>query len=152
VAEVWFYHLERQPLEKVLPIMLQRTLDRGGRACVEASSPERVRALDESLWTYDDASFLPHGAVGDGNAADQPVLLTDQPGNPNSATIRFLVDGADPMPALTESSYERVVLLFDGTDDDAVADARRRWTALKAAGHSVTYWQQDQDGRWEKRG
>lgn len=152
MTDVWFYHLDGQPLDKVLPVLLQRTLDRGWRACVEASSAERVRALDESLWTYDEASFLPHGAAADGNAALQPVLLTDQPGNLNGATIRFLVDGADPFAALATSSYERLVLLFDGADDEAVADARRRWSALRTAGHSVTYWQQGSDGRWEKRG
>ena len=110
-----------------------------------------MKALDESLWTYDDASFLPHAAAGDGDAAEQPILLTEQSHNPNGATIRFLVDGADPEAALAESGYERLVLLFDGTDDDAVADARRRWSVLKAAGHSVTYWQQDSEGRWDKQ-
>ena len=152
MADIWFYHLDRQPLDRVLPVLLQRTLDRGGRACVEASGPDRVQALDESLWTYDEASFLPHGTVADGQATEQPILLVDTPDNPNAATIRFLVDNADPFAALAKSAYERVVLLFDGSDDDAVAAARRRWSALKAAGHTVTYWQQDQDGRWDKRG
>ena len=151
MTEIWFYHLERQPLERVLPILLQRTLDRGWRACVEASGPDRLKALDESLWTYDDASFLPHAVAGDCNAAEQPILLTDQSRNLNGATIRFLVDGADPDAALAESEYERLVLLFDGTDDEAVVDARRRWSSLKAAGHSVTYWQQDSEGRWDKQ-
>lgn len=151
MTEIWFYHLEREPLENILPTLLQRSLDRGWRACVEASGPERVKALDESLWTFDEESFLPHGSAEDGSAADQPVLLTDRPHNPNGATIRFLVDGADPFAALIESDYQRLVLLFDGADDDAVADARRKWTALKSAGHAVTYWQQDTEGRWDKR-
>jgi DNA polymerase-3 subunit chi len=151
MAEIWFYHLERQPLDRALPQLLQRSLERGWRACVEATSPERVAALDESLWTYDEASFLPHGVAGEGDAADQPVLLTDRAHNPNGATIRFLVDGADPVAALQASEYERIVLLFDGQDDDAVAAARVRWSALKAAGHRLTYWQQDSDGRWDKR-
>ena len=151
MSEVWFYHLERQPLDVVLPILLQRTLDRGWRACVEATSPERVKALDELLWTFDEASFLPHGAAGDGSAADQPILLTHETHNLNGATIRFLVDGADPVAALAGGAYERLVLLFDGGDDDAVNEARRRWSVLKAAGHGVTYWQQDPDGRWDKR-
>lgn len=152
MTDVWFYHLERQPLDKVLPVLLQRALARGWRACVQAGGPERVRALDETLWTYDEASFLPHAAEGDGVATEQPILLTDGSGNPNGATIRILVDGADPFAALAQSSYERLVLLFDGNDDEALGDARRRWSALKAAGHQLTYWQQDQDGRWEKRG
>ena len=53
---------------------------------------------------------------------EQPVLLTSGDDNPNSAQVRFLVDGA-PFPADT-AAYERVVLLFDGDDPDAVAAAR----------------------------
>ncbi len=143
MTDVWFYHLERQPLDHVLSILLQRTLDRGWRACVEASSAERVAALDEALWTYDDASFLPHGVAGEGNAAEQPILLTDRPHNPNGATIRFLVDGADPLAALAGKRIRTRPAPVRWADDEAVADARRRWSALKAAGHSVTYWQQD---------
>ena len=55
------------------------------------------------------------------------------------------------LPCIEGQGYERAVLLFDGADEDAVQDARRQWTSLKAAGHAVTYWQQSEDGRWEKR-
>ena len=151
MTEIWFYHLEYQPLDKVLPVLLQRSLERGWRVCVETTGPERVKALDDALWTYDDASFLPHGVASDGNAARQPILLTETSDNLNGAVIRFLVDAADPVTALEKSDYQRLVLLFDGRDDEAVRAARHHWTVLKKAGHAVTYWQQDQDGRWDKR-
>jgi DNA polymerase-3 subunit chi len=32
-----------------------------------------------------------------------------------------------------------------------VAHARERWKAEKAAGHAVTYWQQNSRGGWEKK-
>ena len=151
MTEVWFYHLETQSLDAVLPVILQRSLDRGWRVAVQASSTERLQALDTVLWTYDDASFLPHAVMGDGNAALQPVLLTDGDGNPNGAALRIFVDRAPVASALEGQAYERAVLMFDGRDDEAVDDARRQWSALKAGGHVVTYWQQSDDGRWEKR-
>ena len=46
---------------------------------------------------------------------------------------------------------ERIVLLFDGEDDDAVATARARWGEAKAQGFDVTYWQTDENGRWVKK-
>jgi DNA polymerase III subunit chi len=151
VTEVWFYHLEAQPLDAVLPTLLQRSLERGWRAAVQATSSERLAALDTALWVYDEASFLPHGIKGDGHAAQQPVLLTDDDENPNGAAIRFFVDRAAVAPALRDRGYQRAVLLFDGGDDEALADARTQWAALKAMGYPVTYWQQRDDGRWEKR-
>lgn len=151
MTEVWFYHLEIQPLDAVLPILLQRSLDRGWRVAVQASSVERLQALDTVLWTFDESSFLPHAVKHDGNAALQPILLTDDDENPNGAAVRIFVDRAAVVPALAGQSYERALLMFDGRDDEAVADARRQWSALKAAGHAVTYWQQSDDGRWEKK-
>jgi DNA polymerase-3 subunit chi len=148
MTEVLFYHLEHQPLERVLPSLVERTLARGWRAVVQAGSEERVEALDTLLWTYAEESFLPHGTKRDGNAAEQPVWLTTEDTNPNGATVRFLVDGAE-MRELT--GYERIVFLFDGHDQAAVAQAREQWKSAKQAGCEATYWQQSPEGRWEKR-
>ena len=147
-TEVLFYHLGRQPLDKVLPGLLEKTLERGWRAVVQAGNPERVDALDGLLWTYSDESFLPHGAARDGMAEQQPVFLTAKDDNPNAATVRFLVDGAE---ASDLTGYTRVVYIFDGRDDEAIAQARREWKRIKAAGHVATYWQQNEKGRWEKK-
>src|SRR5262249_14592122 len=81
--------------------------------------------------------------------AAQPVLLTTGEDNPNNASVRFLVDGA-AWPA-EAAAYERIVLLFDGDDPDAVAAARERWTSAKAQGLAATYWQTDEDGRWQRK-
>jgi DNA polymerase-3 subunit chi len=148
MTEVLFYHLEHQPLERVLPSLVERTLERGWRAVVQAGSEERVEALDTLLWTYRDDSFLPHGTKRDGSADLQPVYLTTGEDNPNGATVRFLVDGAE---AGDVTDYARVVYLFDGRDAAALESARERWKAAKAAGAQVTYWQQSPEGRWEKK-
>ncbi len=152
MAEVWFYHLDRWPLDRALPALLEKSVQRGWHAVVQAASPERVDALDQVLWTYDEASFLAHGTMRDGDAALQPIVLTTGTENPNAAVIRFMVDGTDASAALDAGPYERVVLMFDGNDPDERAGARRQWADLKKAGHGVAYWQQSEDGRWEKRG
>jgi DNA polymerase-3 subunit chi len=149
VTEVLFYHLHRQPLEKVLPTLLEKSLERGWRVVVQSASPERVEALDAHLWTYTDDGFLPHGTDGDAQAREQPILLTAGGGNANGANVRFLIDGAEvPHDA---ASYLRIVLIFDGEDEEAVAAARLRWSEAKAAGFEVTYWQPDADGRWQRK-
>ncbi len=149
MTEVLFYHLQRQPLERVLPTLLERSLARGWRAVVQASSDERVEALDAHLWTFKDDSFLPHGTAREGDPAEHPVLLTTGDHNPNGAQIRFLIEGA-PMPA-DAAAYERIVLIFDGEDEDAVAAARASWGEFKTRGFDVTYWQPDEQGRWVKK-
>jgi DNA polymerase III subunit chi len=127
---------------------LERALKDGYRVLVLAGSSERVEHLNQSLWTYDDASFLPHGSARDGNADRQPIFLTASEGNPNSATMLVLVDGA---PGAGIESFQRVCDMFDGNDEAAVEDARQRWRTAKAAGHTLTYWEQTPSG-WVKRG
>jgi len=148
MAEALFYHLTESTLEEALPPLLEKSLERGWRAVVQVASPERRDALDQHLWTYRDDSFLAHGAEHDPFPARQPVLLTCGEGNPNGARIRFLVDGVEPTDL---AGYERAVFMFDGHDEAQVEQARRHWKAMKAAGHSATYWQQGADRRWERK-
>jgi len=153
MTEILFYHLDRLPLERVLPGLLERCLERSWRAVVQVGSEERCASLDAHLWTYRDDAFLPHGMAGESGAARsahlQPVWLTTGDDNPNQAEVRFLADGAEP-GALGD--YRRVVMLFDGNDADAVERARSAWTKAKADGHAATYWQQDERGKWVQKG
>jgi DNA polymerase III subunit chi len=149
VPEVLFYHLERQPLERVLPQLISKTLERGWRAVVQAGSEERVEAISMALWVTGEESFLPHGTARDGNADLQPVWITHTDETPNGATVRFLVDRARPGDV---SGLKRIVYLFDGKDTEALTEARSAWKASQAAGHAVTYWREDAQGRWQKQG
>jgi DNA polymerase III subunit chi len=148
VTEVLFYHIENQPLERVIPILLEKTLERGWRAVVEAGSSERAQTLDTALWTYRDDSFLPHGIAGQPSDSHQPVLITTEADNANGANVRFFVDRAVPRDV---GSYQRIVYLFSGHDPDAVAEARVAWKALATPENAVTYWQQNPEGRWVKK-
>ena len=148
MTDVGFYHLQRTPLEQALPKLLEKVLGAGLRAVLKAGSEERVEALNSLLWTYDQRGFLPHGSRKDGHAEAQPVWLTDLEENPNGAKVLILTDGAS---ADSVADYDRCLDMFDGNDPEAVEAARERWKAYKAAGHTVTYWQQTERGGWEKK-
>jgi DNA polymerase-3 subunit chi len=149
MTEVLFYHLQGQKLEGVLTPLLEKSLERGWKVVVQGATEERIDALDAHLWTYSDDGFLPHGTWREPDAAAQPVLLALDERNPNEASVRFLIEGAAvPDDA---AAYARLVLVFDGDDDDAVAAARAQWTDAKAKGFTATYWQPDEQGRWVKK-
>jgi DNA polymerase-3 subunit chi len=148
VTEIGFYHLTRTTTEAAAPKLLGRVLETGGRALILVGGPERLAALDTALWTCGDPDWLPHGGATAAHAPHQPILLSLEDAPPaNGARFLFLVDGADSA-RLTD--FDRVFDLFDGGDEMAVAAARRRWAAAKAAGHVLTYWQQGARG-WEKK-
>lgn len=148
MTEILFYHLETQPLERVLPQLVEKSLERGWRAVIETSSRERAEAIDTLLWSWRDDSFVPHGVAGGESDADQPVLIATGPDNPNAANVRFYVDRAVPVAG---GDYQRIVYMFSGHDPEAVTEARSAWKALQQ-GNELTYWQQDTSGRWVKRG
>jgi DNA polymerase-3 subunit chi len=148
LAEVGFYHLTRTALEPALGQLLTKVLDSGKRAVVIASSKERVEALTKGLWTFRPDSFLPHGSAKDGHAEDQPIYLTEKSEAPNQASILVLVDSAeaDPIP----DGIERILIMFDGRDQEALAQARKAWRDHQAKGDKLIYWQQTERGGWTK--
>jgi DNA polymerase III subunit chi len=148
MAEIGFYHLSATSLDRALPRLLERALAEGHRIVVRAGSAERVLHLDALLWRYEEASFLPHGAARDGHPPAQPIWLTEQPENPNAASMLVLVDGVE---AEDWEGFARGADLFDGNDGEAVDRARERWRRARAAGHRLVYWRQTAAG-WERKG
>jgi len=149
MAEIGFYHLTRSTAEQALPRLLGRTLELHKRALVRCADEARAAVLDEALWKAPEPVWLPHGTAKLGYAEMQPVWIaggTDPA--PNDASFLFLLDGVELAPGDT---FERVFDLFDGAAEAAVAAARGRWTRMKAAGHSLTYWRQEAQG-WQKAG
>ncbi len=148
MTDIGFYHLTRSTLERALPRLLEKAHASGARTVVMTGSEERTKALDTILWTYDQNAFLPHGTARDGNPGDQPIWITHEDENPNDASILVLTDGA---VSDRIGDFARCLEMFDGNDDDAVAKARDRWKTYSTAGHSLTYWQQSPEGRWEEK-
>ena len=148
MTEIRFYHLEQRRVDQALPSLLEHALEEGRRVLVRASSEEMVAALNERLWTYDDASFLPHGAADDGDPMEQPIFLTSELENPNSATMLVQLSGAEASEA--DDAFELVVLMFDGRDEMALAHARGEWRRLKDLGRTISYWRESDEGGWEQ--
>ncbi|MDH6229945.1 DNA polymerase-3 subunit chi [Mesorhizobium soli] len=148
MAEVLFYHLTESTLEEALPALIEKSVQRGWRVVVQTGTEERRDALDAHLWTFRDDSFLAHATDREAYPEEQPVLLTTGQDNANQARIRFMVDGAVP-PDL--GAYERAVFMFDGHDAGQLEAARVQWKQMKAGGHTVTYWQQTPERRWERK-
>lgn len=148
MGAAYFYHLTRKPLEATLPMLLTKSRQAGWAVAVRGTEPGRMEWLDQKLWLGPDDGFLPHGIAGGPHDALQPVLLTTGPAT-NAPQCLMSIDGAD-ISAEEVQAMERVCILFDGTDPDAVQRARVQWTTLTDAGCSAQYWSEE-SGRWEKK-
>jgi DNA polymerase-3 subunit chi len=147
VISVQFYHLTTTPLERALPKLLERALAGGYRACLVAESDERVEQLNQMLWTYDPASFLPHGSDKDEQPEEQPILISTGIEPVNPANLLVVTDGR----SVKDSKFERILDIFDGNDAQATVAARARWAEYKDIGHELTYFSQNEHGGWQKK-
>lgn len=153
MVEISFLHLKTRRVEDALPTLIERSLSRGWRVVVQATSDARLRALDAHLWSYRPESFLPHGGANDPSPETLPIYLTTCADNPNDADVRIFVEGA-VMPSVLEGEAaprRRAVLLFDGDNADDLANARAQWKELREAGKTLVYQQQDESGRWVEK-
>lgn len=143
-----FYHLTRRTMEETLTMLLGKAVPAGMRVVVRGADVGRLMWLDEKLWQGPDDGFLPHGLAGGEQDALQPVLLSVALDNPNGATCLMTIDGA-AVRVEDVAGMERVCVLFDGNDPEALETARGQWKTLKDAGVSAQYWS-EASGRWEK--
>ncbi|MDE4175107.1 DNA polymerase III subunit chi [Phaeobacter sp. PT47_59] len=149
MGAAFFYHLTRRRLQDTLPVLLDKARGAGWRIAVRGPDAERLAWLDERLWLGGDESFLPHGLAGGPHDAHQPILLTTATEAANKPTCVMSVDGAEVTPEEVQA-LERVCILFDGTDPEAVQHARVQWKTLTDAGCAAQYWSEE-SGRWEKK-
>lgn len=145
MSEIAFYHLEHLPLEKALPALLDKVISSGKKAIVRMQSPALVESLDKSLWTAGHTKFIPHTAKKDADTEHAPIFLTTAEENPIAAEVLVALEGS-PLFA----DFARVLIMFNGSDAQELAQARAHWKTLKDEGHALTYWQQESNGGWKK--
>ena len=149
MTEVRFYHLQKTPLEQALPMILEKALQGGYRALIIVPDEHIEQSLNEWLWTYKDNSFLPHGLNSDHNAKEHPVLIaTSDAENLNDADMLVLTHGC-----VSEKigDFKLCCEMLNGAVQEQVTGARTRWKTYKDEGFEVTYWAQDDQGRWRKK-
>lgn len=165
MTEILFYHLEHKPIEVVLPELLEKCYERDWKVYIQCQDKQSAQKIDKQLWSYKSDSFLPHG-IDDAPqsmrknfdkqefARLQPILIGCNDNNPNDASIRFLIDGSD-IEAAEIKQYQRLIIMFDGANEQSVNKARKQWKTLKSLPDSIlsaiTYWQQNAAGKWEKK-
>lgn len=148
MAAVHFYHLTTTPLERALPKLLEKAYSGGFRTLLVTNDEERAQQLSEWLWVYDPNSFLPHGSIKEPHQNKQPILITNSQENVNQANILFITNG---LSAEAPATYDRVIDLFDGSNDESLQAARNRWKNYKEQGIELVYQQQTESGGWQKK-
>ena len=145
--EYWFYHLEASTIEGVLPGLLEKTRQKGWRALVKLPEAQ-LKEMDDYLWTYKDDSFLPHGRDDEPMADQQPITLSSTAQIAAGHDAVFLLGGTEISDM---TGVERAMVMINGRSQEDVQRERTRWKALKDTGATLSYYQQNERGGWEKK-
>jgi len=101
-----------------------------------------LKKLDDQLWTFSSADFLPHCNIEDEAAAETPIILTDNFASPalNSiphADVMIHIGMRMPqdVPALVER-FPRIVEVVTVNETERLA-GRERFKAYRALGHEL---------------
>lgn len=140
--QVDFYHLTRDPVERVLPALAMRTLALGERMLIVSADAAHRAALSTGLWTHTPESFLAHGNLDGPNPQLQPLLLADRVEPANGAGFIALADGLWRDEAL---AFRRIFLLFG---EATIADARKAWVMLGTRDALERHYWKQEGGKW----
>ncbi len=149
MTEIRFYHLQRSSLKQTLPSLLEKIIERDMRVVLYLPDSKQVKEIDQWLWSYKPESFLPHGCDGDPVPAEHPIWITSTQSNPNNADVLIVTDAAE-----WQGSMDKIKIrceIFDGNDKNILSKSRHNWKEFSAQKYDLSYWQQDQQGRWIKK-
>ena len=96
-----------------------------------ARSTEQAEALDEKLWEFDDAAFIPHQLAGDDDDSITAVVIA--PPGVSTADRPLVVNLRDEC---AEGAYERVLEVV-AADPAEREGSRVRWAEYKRRGFEV---------------
>ena len=146
------YQLRTQPLEQMLPRLLEKLSSAGDRALVLVNSAERAAVLDRQLWTFSTASFLPHALIDDPMAMEAPIWLATQLttdfSSPKAAKLLVLADGQElsqQLDAVRAAGYDRVVEILDY---EQLENLESKISNYKAIGLNPKVFLQQSNGTW----
>ena len=111
----------------------EKAWETGHRVLIHTASAEHARRLDSLLWTFRDRSFVPHGLLGEADAALTGVLISH--GTDAGDEHDILINLSDQIPPFF-SGFERVIEPVD-TDENVRAASRERYRFYRDRGYPL---------------
>lgn len=145
MAEISFYHLQKQTLIEALALLLEKAEQAGLKSVLRFANKALLDDIDKKLWEISPASFVAHGSKNDQFAEMQPIFLTLKDDNPAKAEVLMVINDAGFEGI---EAYARVLYIFNGNDGQILNHARDMWKKFRDQNMALKYWRQDEAGRW----
>lgn len=131
-----FYILENQPLSERLNFLcrlLEKANHETKQVLVWSNQERELLLLNDMLWTFSDASFVPHALAGTLQANHAPILLSQEV--KLSEAFDILINLTLELPSYWQN-FSRIIEIIPNDENYKVA-GRQRFMAYRAAGSDI---------------
>jgi len=134
VTRVGFYVVQAARQEQRLQVaarLADKAFQQGHSIFINAVDEAQARSLDELLWSFRPASFLPHGLHGEENSETIAIGWGQEPVGHDDLLINLQLE----IPAFF-SRFRRVAEVVT-QDAESLAALRRSWSFYKERGYQL---------------
>jgi len=134
VTRVGFYVVQGAEQGQRLQVAVRladKAFAQGHRIFINAVDEVQARSLDEMLWSYRPASFLPHGLHGQEHSDSIAIGWGQEPNDHNDLLINLQLD----IPEFF-SRFQRVAEVVT-QDPTSLAALRKSWKFYKERGYQL---------------
>jgi DNA polymerase-3 subunit chi len=115
--------------------LADKAFQRGHRILINACSEHQAVELDELLWTFRPASFLPHALLGRPNSDTIAIGWGQDPSTYDHMHDDLLINLQLEIPSFF-SRFQRVAEVVT-QEPESLAALRRSWTFYKGRGYQL---------------
>ena len=116
---------------RVAARLADKAFQRGHRIFIHATDEAQATELNELLWSFRPASFLPHGLHGQEHSESIAIGWGQEPDNHNDLLINLQLE----IPSFF-SRFARVAEVVT-QEPDSLAALRKSWTFYKERGYQL---------------
>ena len=107
---------------------------------------ERLKKLDDFLWTFSDETFLPHAMMSQDNMDSPLILFNNLPHSLNDIQRDLLL--LSPVDNILKRFDRQIYLVFTDQNNDMRSFARELWVSCRQLHLPAYYFRQDTSGDW----
>ncbi len=133
-----FYILKTPSKDKVLCQLVNQYYEQGRKVFILVDSQQYAESIDRLLWTFKQASFIPHEIVCDSDVAvEAPVVISMVESNIDNAQILVIAKDIDQRNMEFLESFEVIVDFAEKYDELLLQKSRDRFKLIKKLGFKM---------------
>jgi len=133
-----FYILNTPTKDRVLCQLVNQYYEQDKKVFILVDSDKYAESIDRLLWTFKQASFIPHEIVDrSAVAVEAPVLISTVESNIDNAEILIIAKDVTEESREFLGSFNVIVDFAEKYDDVLIQQSRKRFKLIRELGYKI---------------